>query len=83
MEQSLSIFGHCFLTVIVDEVHHMRNPGNKHVAILHVLQQATVRIIMTATPPHTAAIVPPLLHSSCHKLHSAISPPILRQFPRS
>ncbi|GLB36948.1 putative aortic smooth muscle cell differentiation [Lyophyllum shimeji] len=50
-----TIFGHQFLTVIVDEAHNMRNAGRKHTAALRLLQQATVRLIMTATPLHTSS----------------------------
>lgn len=32
----------------------MRNTGNKHLATLRLLQQARVKLIMTATPLHTA-----------------------------
>ncbi|KAF9442094.1 P-loop containing nucleoside triphosphate hydrolase protein [Macrolepiota fuliginosa MF-IS2] len=49
-----TIFGQDFLTITLDEAHHMRNPGNKHWAILRLLQQTRVRLIMTATPLHTA-----------------------------
>ena len=58
-----TIFGYNFLACIVDESHHMRNPGKKHSATLCILQQATVRLIMTATPLHTSSKVS--LHSSC------------------
>jgi len=64
MEYSLSIFSHYFLTVVVDKAYYIWNPGNKYVMILYVLQQATVRIVMTLTPLHIAATVPFLLHSS-------------------
>ncbi|KAF9444080.1 hypothetical protein P691DRAFT_678274 [Macrolepiota fuliginosa MF-IS2] len=49
-----TIFGQSFLMVIIDEAHHMRNVGNKHAAALRVLQQTRIRLIMTATPLHTA-----------------------------
>ncbi|KAF9447919.1 hypothetical protein P691DRAFT_670489 [Macrolepiota fuliginosa MF-IS2] len=49
-----TIFGRDFLTITIDEAHHMRNTGNKHTAALRLLQQAKVRLIMTATPLHTA-----------------------------
>ncbi|KAF5345577.1 hypothetical protein D9756_011032 [Leucocoprinus leucothites] len=51
---SNTLFGQWFLTVTIDEAHHLRNAGSKHTAALRLLQQATVRIIMTATPLHTA-----------------------------
>ncbi|RDB19056.1 Transcription regulatory protein SNF2 [Hypsizygus marmoreus] len=50
-----TIFGQTFLTAVVDEAHHMRNMGRKHAAALRVLQQSSVRIIMTATPLHTSS----------------------------
>ncbi|KAF7771865.1 hypothetical protein Agabi119p4_6176 [Agaricus bisporus var. burnettii] len=49
-----TIFGQDFLSIIVDEAHHMRNPGNKHVSTLRLLRQARIKVIMTATPLHTA-----------------------------
>ncbi|KAJ3566667.1 hypothetical protein NP233_g6859 [Leucocoprinus birnbaumii] len=49
-----TVFGQFFLTVTVDEAHHMRNLGNKQISTLRLLQQAKVRLIMTATPIHTA-----------------------------
>lgn len=49
-----TIFGQDFLTIVIDEAHHMRNAGNKHTAALRLLQQSRVRLIMTATPLHTA-----------------------------
>ena len=52
-----SLFGQRFLSIVVDEAHHMRNSGNKHLAVLRVLQQACVRLVMTATPLHIAAKV--------------------------
>lgn len=52
-----TLFGHSYLTVIIDEAHHMRNPGKKHISILKLLERATVRLIMTATPLHTSSKV--------------------------
>src|ERR1700724_1952293 len=54
-----TIFGQDFLVCIIDESHHMRNPGRKHSAALRLLQQARVRLIMTATPLHTSSKVNP------------------------
>ncbi|KAM6490053.1 P-loop containing nucleoside triphosphate hydrolase protein [Amanita muscaria] len=45
-----SVFSQRFLTVVIDEAHEMRNMGNKHWATLRILEQATVRLILTATP---------------------------------
>ncbi|KXN81008.1 Nuclear protein STH1/NPS1 [Leucoagaricus sp. SymC.cos] len=49
-----TIFGQKFLVVVIDEAHHIHNPGNKHTATLRLVQQAQIRLIMTATPLHTA-----------------------------
>ncbi|KXN82358.1 hypothetical protein AN958_02655, partial [Leucoagaricus sp. SymC.cos] len=49
-----TIFRQSFLITVIDEAHHMRNPGNKHLAILQLLQQAKIKLVMTATPLHTA-----------------------------
>jgi len=58
-----SVFGHHFLTVVIDEAHNMQDPGNKHIAILRVIQQTSIKLIMTAIPLHTAAKVSPLKQS--------------------
>ncbi|KAF8219053.1 hypothetical protein L208DRAFT_1344082 [Tricholoma matsutake] len=50
-----TLFRHSFLTAIIDEAHYMRNLGNKHSSALKLLEQATVRLIMTATPLHTSS----------------------------
>ncbi|KAJ3566666.1 hypothetical protein NP233_g6855 [Leucocoprinus birnbaumii] len=50
-----SLLGQWFLTVTIDEAHHMRNLGIKHSAALRLLQQSTLRLIMTATPLHTSS----------------------------
>ncbi|KXN84276.1 SWI/SNF-like matrix-associated actin-dependent regulator [Leucoagaricus sp. SymC.cos] len=49
-----TIFRQQYLTVSIDEAHHMRNPGNKHLAALRLARQAKIKLIMTATPLHTA-----------------------------
>ncbi|KAF5344038.1 hypothetical protein D9756_011549 [Leucocoprinus leucothites] len=51
---SNTLFGQWFLTITIDEAHHMRNLGIKHSAALCVLERTTIRLIMTATPLHTA-----------------------------
>jgi hypothetical protein len=48
-----TIFDQKFLTVVVDEAHQYRNAGIKHSSILRVLNQASIRLILTATPVHT------------------------------
>ncbi|KAF8054476.1 P-loop containing nucleoside triphosphate hydrolase protein [Lyophyllum atratum] len=50
-----TLFGQKYLTVTVDEAHRMRNMGRKHTAILRLLEQATIRLAMTATPLHTSS----------------------------
>lgn len=52
-----TLLGQSYLTAIVDEAHYMRNAGNRHSSALKLLEQATVRIIMTATPLHTSSKV--------------------------
>ncbi|KAG6848956.1 hypothetical protein H0H93_012463 [Arthromyces matolae] len=49
-----TIFGQSFFTITVDEAHLMRNPGAQHSAILKLLWKARLRLILTATPLHTA-----------------------------
>lgn len=41
----------------------MRNPGNKHLATLRLLEQARIKLIMTATPLHTAPKVRSRVHA--------------------
>ncbi|KAJ3560425.1 hypothetical protein NP233_g10845 [Leucocoprinus birnbaumii] len=50
-----SLFGQWFLTVTVDEAHHLRNLGIKHTATLRLLEKSNLRLIMTATPLHTSS----------------------------
>jgi SNF2 family DNA or RNA helicase len=45
-----TLFSQKYLTVTIDEAHHMRNLGAKHQAALRILQQACVRLILTGTP---------------------------------
>lgn len=59
-----TLFGYHYLTVIIDEAHHMRNAGNKHTSALKLLERATVRLIMTATPLHTSSKVGRVCNSS-------------------
>ncbi|KXN82140.1 SWI/SNF-related matrix-associated actin-dependent regulator [Leucoagaricus sp. SymC.cos] len=60
-----TIFSQDFLTITLDEAHHMRNAGNKHSATLRLLHQARIRVIMTATPIHTSYRVRPFSSSWC------------------
>ena len=48
-----TIFNQKFLTVIMDEAHHLRNLGAKQLAGLRILDQAVIRLVLTATPLHT------------------------------
>ncbi|KAG6871948.1 hypothetical protein C0995_014639 [Termitomyces sp. Mi166 len=50
-----TIFGQRFLVAIIDEAHNFRNPGTKHISCLRLLQNALVRLPMTATPLHTSS----------------------------
>ncbi|KAG5719786.1 DNA repair protein rhp26 [Termitomyces sp. T112] len=50
-----TIFGQHFLVAIIDEAHNFRNPGPKHLAMLRLLQNARIRLPMTATPLHTSS----------------------------
>jgi superfamily II DNA or RNA helicase len=59
-----TLFGYSYLTVIIDEAHHMRNAGNKHTSALKLLESAIVRLIMTATPLHTSSKVSQICNSS-------------------
>jgi hypothetical protein len=52
-----TLLGHSFFTATVDEAHQMRNAGNRHSSALKLLERATVRLIMTATPLHTSSKV--------------------------
>lgn len=46
-----------YLTVIFDEAQMARNPGPKHSSALLLLNQANVRLILTATPLQTSTKV--------------------------
>ncbi|RXW12649.1 hypothetical protein EST38_g13204 [Candolleomyces aberdarensis] len=43
-----------YLTVAIDEAQGLRNPGAKHLSALRILEQASVRLILTATPLQTS-----------------------------
>ncbi|KAF8869930.1 SNF2 family N-terminal domain-containing protein [Infundibulicybe gibba] len=45
-----TVFHQRFLTVTIDEAHGMRNIGLKYHAALRILQQASVKLVMTGTP---------------------------------
>ncbi|KAH6893874.1 P-loop containing nucleoside triphosphate hydrolase protein [Coprinopsis sp. MPI-PUGE-AT-0042] len=49
-----TLFGHRWMTCVIDEAQGVRNIGRKHFAALTLLEQATVRLILTATPLQTS-----------------------------
>jgi hypothetical protein len=49
-----SLFGRQYLTLIIDEAHHMRNIGAKYYAALRLGQLSLVKLVMTATPLQTS-----------------------------
>lgn len=50
----VTLFSQRYLTVVVDEVHEMRNLGLKHLSGLRIFQQGTLKLALTATPLLTA-----------------------------
>jgi len=57
-----SLFDQHYLTVTIDEIHELRNPGVKHFAALRLFQQALVRFGLTGTPLLTVPKVSFLLY---------------------
>lgn len=49
-----TLFSQRYLTVVVDEVHHMRNIGIKYLSALRIFKQGALRLALTATPLLTA-----------------------------
>ncbi|RXW14683.1 hypothetical protein EST38_g11168 [Candolleomyces aberdarensis] len=49
-----TLFGQNFLSVTIDEAQGVKNTGPKHTSALRILDQALVRIVLTATPLHTS-----------------------------
>ncbi|RXW12083.1 hypothetical protein EST38_g13772 [Candolleomyces aberdarensis] len=49
-----TLFGQKFLSVTIDEAQGVKNTGPKHTSALRILDQALVRIVLTATPLHTS-----------------------------
>ncbi|RXW12331.1 hypothetical protein EST38_g13525, partial [Candolleomyces aberdarensis] len=49
-----TLFNQEYLTVAIDEAQGLRNPGAKHLSALRILEQASVRLILTATPLQTS-----------------------------
>jgi hypothetical protein len=68
-----TLFDLKYLVVIIDEAHELRNIGTKYYAGLKLLQQATVKILLTGTPLHTGFKVstPSIYtsHNSCVSGH--------------
>lgn len=54
-----TLFHQEYLTVVIDEAQGLRNLGVKHLAAIHILQQAQVRLILTATPLQMSTKVRP------------------------
>jgi hypothetical protein len=52
-----TLFGLQYLSVTIDEAHEFRNVGPKHSAALCILELATVRLALTATPLQTSTKV--------------------------
>jgi SNF2-related domain len=52
-----TLFGHRWMTCVIDEAQGVRNIGRKHFAALTLLNQAHVRLILTATPLQTSTKV--------------------------
>ncbi len=52
-----TLYGHRYLSVTFDEAQSTRNCGAKHSAALLILEQAIVRLILTATPLQTSTKV--------------------------
>ncbi|KAF8889787.1 P-loop containing nucleoside triphosphate hydrolase protein [Infundibulicybe gibba] len=51
---SNTLFGQRYLTVTIDEIHHMRNVGVKYYACLRLREQTQIMLGLTATPLQTA-----------------------------
>lgn len=49
-----TLYGHKYLSITVDEGHHFRNPGMKHMGALTLLQRAQLRFVMSGTPLQTS-----------------------------
>jgi TATA-binding protein-associated factor len=52
-----TLYGQKFLSVVIDEAQGVRNTGPKHTSALRILDQASVRLILTATPLQTSTKV--------------------------
>jgi hypothetical protein len=49
-----TLFSQRYLTVVVDEVHYMRNIGVKYLSALRIFKQGVLKLALTATPLLTA-----------------------------
>jgi len=52
-----TLFSQKYLSLVLDEAHEFRNIGAKHSAALAIVGQATLPLIMTATPLLTSTKV--------------------------
>lgn len=56
-----TIFNGRYLSALLDEGHEMRNIGVKYYAALRALMQASIKVVLTATPLLTSPRVNKLL----------------------
>ncbi|RXW11304.1 hypothetical protein EST38_g14551, partial [Candolleomyces aberdarensis] len=49
-----TLFGQKYLSIVLDEAQGVRNIGAKHSSALRILEEASVRIVLTATPLQTS-----------------------------
>ncbi|PPQ93015.1 hypothetical protein CVT25_006099 [Psilocybe cyanescens] len=49
-----TLYGYDYLSVTIDEAHVFRNTGAKHISLLALIERATLRFAMTATPLQTS-----------------------------
>jgi superfamily II DNA or RNA helicase len=49
-----TLFSQRYLTVVIDEVHEMRNLGVKYFSALRIFKQGVLKLALTATPLLTA-----------------------------
>ena len=45
-----TLFSQKYLTVVVDEVHEMRNVGAKYFSAMQIFKQGAIKLALTATP---------------------------------
>lgn len=59
-----TLYGQYYLSVTLDEAHNFRNHGVKHSAALELLDNAVIRLVLSATPLQTATKVSRPLYPS-------------------